>query len=74
MNEGPPFVHAIYNPGHHSDTSFARAVEQGVRQHHWKFGDMPAQPQVTRDQFQSILRYVRAVQEANGITYQSHRI
>lgn len=73
-DKGPPFVHAVYNPGHHSDASFARAVEQGVRQHHWTFGDMPAQPQVTDEKLEAIVRYVRAVQEAHGITYQPHKM
>lgn len=71
-HKGPPLVHPIYNPGHHSDASFARAVSQGVRQHHWKFGDMPAQPQVTQQQFDAIVRHVRDLQERNGITYQPH--
>ena len=71
-DKGPPFVHAVYNPGHHSDTSFARAVTQGVRQHHWRFGDMPGQPQVDNAQLDAIVRYVRAVQVANGIRSQPH--
>ena len=73
-DKGPPFVHEVYNPGHHSDASFARAVGQGVRQHHWRFGDMPAQPQVTGEQLDAIVRYVRAVQESRGITYQQHKM
>ena len=71
-DKGPPFVHAVYNPGHHSDTAFARAVAQGVRQHHWRFGDMPAQPKVEPAQLEAIVRYVRAVQVANGIRSQPH--
>jgi len=71
-DKGPPFVHAVYNPGHHSDASFARAVAQGVRQHHWRFGDMPAQPQVNQAQLDAIVRFVRAVQQANGMVYSAH--
>ena len=73
-NKGPPFVHEVYNPGHHPDSAFARAVSQDTRQHHWKFGDMPAQPQVTAEQLEVIVRYVRAVQESHGITYQPHKM
>lgn len=73
-DKGPAFVHAVYNPGHHSDAAFALAVAQGVRQHHWKFGDMPAQPNVTAEQLQAIVRYVRAVQESRGITFQPHKM
>lgn len=72
--EGPPFIHPVYNPGHHSDEAFQRAVRQGTRQHHWKFGDMPAQPQVTDSEITEIVRYVRELQEANGIVAQPHNM
>ncbi len=71
---GPPLVHDIYNPGHHSDEAFFLAVELGVRQHHWPYGDMPPQPQVTQDQVAAIVRYVRELQVANGISYRPHRM
>jgi len=70
--KGPPFVHDIYNPGHHSDQAFYLAARQGVRQHHWPFGDMPPQPQVTDEELVAIVRYVRELQEANGIFYHPH--
>lgn len=73
-DKGPPFMHAVYNPGHHSDESFRRAVRQGVRQHHWRFGDMPAQPQVTDRELMAIVAFVRAMQKANGIVYQQHQM
>ncbi|MAN63274.1 MAG: cytochrome C [Parvibaculum sp.] len=73
-NQGPPLLHNIYNPGHHGDNSFLRATESGVRQHHWPFGDMPQQPQVDKDQVFSIVRYIRELQEANGIFYQRHQM
>lgn len=66
---GPPLVHDIYNPGHHSDQAFYLAAAVGVRAHHWNYGDMPAQPQVSRDEVERIVRYVRELQEANGIEY-----
>ncbi len=44
--KGPPLIHDIYNPGHHGDVSFYRAARFGVRAHHWRFGNMPPQPQV----------------------------
>ena len=37
----PPLVHIIYEPSHHGDESFQRAVAMSVRGHHWPFGDMP---------------------------------
>ena len=65
--QGPPLIHDIYNPGHHSDKAFFLAVANGSRAHHWQFGDMPAQPEVTRDEVEKIIRYIRELQEANGI-------
>jgi mono/diheme cytochrome c family protein len=73
-NKGPPFVHDIYNPGHHSDEAFFLAAKNGVKQHHWPYGDMPPQPQVTLDQVAAIVRYVRELQLANGIVYRPHRM
>jgi len=72
--QGPPLVHDIYNPGHHADEAFRYAVRQGVRQHHWPHGNMPSQPQVTDQQLMEIVRYVRELQEANGIVYRPHRM
>ncbi len=71
---GPPFLNPVYNPGHHSDEAFFRAVRNGVRQHHWKFGDMPAQPAVTEIEIQQVVRYVRELQQANGIVFEEHRM
>lgn len=61
-DKGPPLVHDIYNPGHHADEAFFRAVRYGARQHHWPFGDMPPQPQVSNNQVSAIVRYVRELQ------------
>ncbi len=73
-DKGPPFLNPIYNPGHHADEAFVRAVRNGVRQHHWRFGDMPAQPAVSEEELTRIVRYVREVQQANGIVYQEHQM
>jgi cytochrome c2 len=64
---GPPLVHVIYRPGHHADVAFQLAVRRGVRAHHWRFGDMPPQPTVPADALPAITRYVRELQQANGI-------
>ena len=71
---GPPLVHNIYNPGHHSDQAFFLAAKRGVRRHHWRYGNMAPQPQVKDDQLAAIVKYVRELQVANGITYQPHRM
>ena len=69
-DNGPPLVHIIYEPGHHGDESFILAAERGVRQHHWRFGNMPRQENVSRAQIAVIVSYVRALQRANGIPAQ----
>ncbi len=64
---GPPLVHVIYEPNHHGDESFQLAAAQGVRQHHWSFGNMPAVQGITRDEVSAIITYIRELQRANGI-------
>jgi mono/diheme cytochrome c family protein len=64
---GPPLVHPVYRSAHHADVAFALAVRRGVLAHHWRFGDMPAQPAVADDKLAAITRYIRELQAANGI-------
>jgi mono/diheme cytochrome c family protein len=64
---GPPHVHIIYEPGHHGDAAFQLAVQQGVRAHHWNFGDMLPVKGVTPDEVDKMIVFVREVQRANGI-------
>lgn len=66
-DKGPPLVHPVYRPAHHGDFSFVRAVTNGVPQHHWLFGSMPPQPQVSRQEIDQIIVYLRELQRANGI-------
>lgn len=63
----PPLVHKIYEPNHHGDMSFVLAAKQGVRQHHWSFGNMPAVADVSDKEIADIIAYVRTLQRANGI-------
>ena len=58
-NQGPPLVDRVYEPGHHPDVSIRVAVRQGVRQHHWQFGNMPPVPSVSEDDVEKIICYVR---------------
>lgn len=64
---GPPLVHRIYEPNHHGDIAFQLAAKQGVRAHHWSFGDMPPVPSVSEQDIDRIVAYVRTLQKANGI-------
>lgn len=63
----PPLVHKIYEPSHHGDESFQLAVKNGVRAHHWKFGNMPPVDGLTRADVKGIVAYIRELQRENGI-------
>lgn len=63
----PPLVHMIYEPNHHADQSFYLAAKQGVRAHHWPFGNMPPVEGITDSQLSKIVAYIRTLQRANGI-------
>lgn len=65
--KGPPLVHPLYVPSHHGDMAFVLAARQGVRAHHWAFGDMQPVPDITDEALIGVVRYVRELQEANGI-------
>ena len=64
---GPPLVHKIYEPSHHSDQSFYRAVALGVKSHHWPLGNMAAVEGLTKGDVKAIISYVRELQRENGI-------
>ena len=64
---GPPLVHRIYEPSHHGDAAFLLAAQNGVRAHHWSFGNMPPVDGVTRADMLAITAYIRELQRANGI-------
>ncbi len=66
--QGPPLVHRTYEPSHHADITFQRAVEFGVAPHHWRFGKMNPVPGVTRDDVERITAYVRWLQREAGIS------
>lgn len=63
----PPLIHKIYEPSHHGDEAFLRAAANGVRSHHWPFGDMPPVEGLTRGDVTMIVAYIREIQQANGI-------
>jgi len=66
-DQGPPLIHKTYRPAHHADLSFHMAAGDGVKQHHWQFGDMPPQPNVTPEDMGHIITYVRREQRRAGI-------
>lgn len=63
----PPLVHVIYEPNHHADEAFQRAVALGVKSHHWRFGNMAPVTGLTRGDVTMVIAYIRDLQRANGI-------
>ncbi len=65
--QGPTLIHSLYRPSHHADGAIVLAAINGVRAHHWQFGDMPAVEGITPQKLTVIIAYIRAMQQANGI-------
>ena len=66
-DKGPPMLHKVYEPSHHADMAFQLAVANGVRAHHWKFGDMAPVAGLTPDDVAHITALVRSEQRKVGI-------
>lgn len=66
-DSGPPLVHRLYVPNHHSDLAFQSAVKNGVATHHWRFGDMPPVPGLSEGEVDNIICYVRNLQRNSGL-------
>ncbi|MFN8583363.1 MAG: cytochrome c [Gemmatimonadaceae bacterium] len=66
-DSGPPLVHAIYAPSHHADAAFQLAVRQGVRAHHWTYGNMPPVAGVSDADADQVTAYLRWLQSEAGI-------
>ncbi len=64
---GPPLVHPYYKPDHHGNVAFYRAIAQGVQAHQLSFGNMPAQSHLSKEQAESIVRFVRWLQRDSGL-------
>lgn len=66
-DKGPPLAYKTYNPNHLADLAFHRAVKNGVRRHHWRFGKMSLLPGISLETVGHIVAYVRALQRQAGI-------
>ncbi len=64
----PPLVHITYEPNHHGEGAFLNAVRNGVRAHHWNFGNMPAIEGLTNADVRAVVQYIRELQRENGIS------
>ena len=67
QRRAPPFIDKVYEPNHHGDMSFLLAVKNGVRAHHWKFGNMPKVEEITEGEVNEIIGYVRWLQREAGV-------
>ena len=65
-NQGPPLIDRTYHPGHHNDFSIRNAIKNGVRSHHWDFGNMLPVAGVSEDDAEKIICYIRDTQLASG--------
>jgi cytochrome c len=66
-DHGPTFISRIYEPNHHGDAAFRLAPMNGVRAHHWQFGDMPKVEGITPQELDEIITYIRWLQRQAGI-------
>ena len=63
---GPSFLSVVYQPGHHADGAFTLAALNGVRAHHWNFGDMAPVPGLSQEDMDRIIAFVRETQRLEG--------
>lgn len=66
-DQGPPLVHIVYEPSHHSDDAFRSAAREGVTPHHWDFGPMPPVAGISDEEIDAVITYVRGLQREAGI-------
>lgn len=66
-DRGPPLVHFYYRKRYHPDAVFATAMKQGVKAHHWGFGDMPPAIGMSDDDITDVTIYLRWLQWQVGI-------
>lgn len=65
-DQGPSHLSEVYEPNHHGDEAFQRAVLLGSQQHHWTFGAMPPVAGLDRSQVTAIVAFVREQQQSEG--------
>jgi mono/diheme cytochrome c family protein len=66
--KGPSHLSRVYEPGHHPDAAFRRAIAQGARAHHWNFGDMAPVQGMSEADTTAVIAYIHAQQRERGFT------
>lgn len=64
---GPALIDPVWGPSRFGDDAFRRAVREGVPSRLWRFGDMPAFPDLPEREVDRILAFVRQVQRTQGV-------
>jgi len=65
--KGPPMLHPRYREEVYPDHHFKRVLIEGRPQKNWRFGPMPAQPQLSDSDMNDIIAFVREVHDATGV-------
>lgn len=65
-DEGPSQLSVVYEPNHHGDDSYRRAIRFGAAPHHWNFGTMPPNDELDDGEIEAIIGFVRSEQERLG--------
>lgn len=65
-DRGPSALSIVYEPNHHPDESFRRAIAAGAPQHHWDFGPMPPVDGLSDEEVDAVIAFVRAEQQRLG--------
>lgn len=65
-DKGPSHLSVVYEPNHHGDVAFILAAQNGVRGHHWPFGDMAPIPGLSDEDLAAVVAYVRENQRISG--------
>jgi mono/diheme cytochrome c family protein len=67
-SRGPSHLSRVYEPSHHSDAAFKRAILQGSPAHHWNFGDMPPVQGMSEGDITAVIAYIRGQQQSRGFS------
>jgi len=65
--KGPPILHPMYRTEIFPDYQFKRSVREGKREKNWRFGPMPAMPELSDADLDAAIAFVREVQKASGV-------
>ncbi len=64
---GPPLIDSVYRPSRHPNEAFITAIQLGVRQHHWQFGNMRPTGGLTDAEIAAVILFIRGEQRVAGI-------